>query len=93
MRKLQDLDKRVEWAKLKGEHGEMSPHLEELTQYVFYSGPLPYLKHLPRQLERLRKSLTEAYNNTKSIINSSSVADDLRECENDIDDFLSSYSV
>ncbi|KLO08067.1 hypothetical protein SCHPADRAFT_622079 [Schizopora paradoxa] len=76
VRKLKDLDKRMDWAKSNCRFGEMSPHLEELT----------------RQLNDVRETLMASYSKAKSIIGSSSVTDELRDLENEIDDFLSCYS-
>jgi len=76
VRKLKDLDKRMEWAKVPHCYGEMKPHLEDLTQ----------------QLENLHKTLIDLYSNSTSIINGESVADDLRECEDSIDELLSNYN-
>lgn len=75
--KLHDLDKRMGWAQSIGGYAEAVPHVEELT----------------RQLENLRKDLMATYNNSTSIINSATIADELRECEESIDDLLASYSV
>ncbi len=41
----------------------------------------------------MRETLTNAHNNVKSIVNGSSVADDLLGCETQINDVLSSFNV
>lgn len=75
------------------------PHLEQLTKYVsstrlqmFFFFKI-YASVAGRQLEDLRNALLATYNNSTTIINSTTIADELRECEESIDDFLSSYSV
>ncbi|KLO08078.1 hypothetical protein SCHPADRAFT_944734 [Schizopora paradoxa] len=76
VRKLKDLDKRIDWTKSNESNGDMSPHLEELI----------------RQLNGVRDALMYSYTKADSIIRNSSVTDQLRDLENEIDDFLSSYN-
>ncbi|KLO10859.1 hypothetical protein SCHPADRAFT_499157 [Schizopora paradoxa] len=53
----------------------------------------PHLDKLMRQLTAVRGSLMASYTKVKSIIGSSSVTNELRELEKEIDDFLSCYSL
>ncbi|KLO08079.1 hypothetical protein SCHPADRAFT_622555 [Schizopora paradoxa] len=77
VRKLKDLDKRMEWAKSNGKFGDMSSHLEELI----------------RQLNDVQDALMKLHTKTNSIIGSSSVMDELLDLENEIEEFLSSYNL
>ncbi|KLO18151.1 hypothetical protein SCHPADRAFT_936416 [Schizopora paradoxa] len=75
--KLRDLDERIERIQQDGKGNASPSHLNELAQ----------------RLENLQETLSRTSIDASSVIDSSSIADKLRECEENIDDFVMSYTL